>query len=68
MDDSAETLRKKIRNGQMEKIPYMVILGDKDMENQTVSVRYRNGDDLGSMSYEAFEALLREVVDSKAKK
>ena len=68
VDDSAETLRKKIRNGQMEKIPYMVILGDKDMENQTVSVRYRNGDDLGSMSYEAFESLLREVVDSKAKK
>ena len=68
VDDSAETLRKKIRNGQMEKIPYMIILGDKDMENQTVSVRYRNGDDLGSMSYEAFEAMLREVVDSKAKK
>ena len=68
VDDSAETLRKKIRNGQMEKIPYMVILGDKDMENQTVSVRYRNGDDLGSMSYEAFEAMLREVVDTKAKK
>ena len=68
VDDSAETLRKKIRNGQMEKIPYMVILGDKDMENQTVSVRYRNGDDLGSMSYEAFEALLRAVVDNKEKK
>ena len=68
VDDSAETLRKKIRNGQMEKIPYMIILGDKDMENQTVSVRYRNGDDLGSMAYEEFEALLREVVDSKAKK
>ena len=68
VDNSSETLRKKIRNGQMDKIPYMVILGDKDMENQTVSVRYRNGDDLGSMSYEAFEALLRDVVDSKAKK
>ena len=68
VDDSAETLRKKIRNGQMEKIPYMIILGDKDMENQTVSVRYRNGDDLGSMNYEEFEALLREVVDTKAKK
>jgi len=68
VDNSSETLRKKIRNGQMDKIPYMVILGDKDMENKTVSVRYRNGDDLGSMSYEAFEALLRDVVDSKAKK
>ncbi len=67
VDNSSETLRKKIRNAQMDKTPYMVILGDKDMENQTVSVRYRNGDDLGSMSYEAFEALLRDVVDSKAK-
>ncbi len=68
VDDSAETLRKKIRNGQMEKIPYMIILGDKDMENQTVSVRYRNGEDLGSMPYEQFEAMLREVVDTKSRK
>ncbi len=68
VDGSSETLRKKIRNAQLEKIPYMVILGDKDIENQTVSVRYRSGEDLGSMSYEEFAALLRDVVDSKAKK
>ncbi len=68
VDNSAETLRKKIRNAQMEKIPYMVILGDKDIENQTVSIRYRTGEDLGSMSFDDFNALLRDVVDSKAKK
>ena len=68
VDTSSETLRKKIRNAQLEKLPYMVILGDKDMENQTVSVRYRNGDDLGSMAYDDFSALLHEVVDKKLKK
>jgi threonyl-tRNA synthetase len=46
----------------------MVILGDKDLENQTVSVRHRSGEDLGAMSYEEFEAALKEVVDTKAKK
>ncbi len=68
VDDSSNTLRYKIRGAQTEKVPYMVILGDKDMENQTVSVRHRSGEDLGAMSYEAFEALLKDVVDSKAKK
>jgi threonyl-tRNA synthetase len=68
VDYSSNTLRYKIRNAQTEKVPYMVILGDKDLENQTVSVRHRSGEDLGAMSYEEFEAALKEVVDTKAKK
>ena len=68
VDDSSNTLRYKIRGAQTEKVPYMVILGDKDMENQTVSVRHRSGEDLGAMSFDAFAALLKDVVDSKAKK
>lgn len=68
VDGSSNTLRYKIRNAQTDKIPYMVILGDKDMENQTVSVRHRSGEDLGAMTFDEFNALLKDVVDSKAKK
>ena len=68
IDDSANTLRYKIRNAQMEKIPYMLVLGDKDMENNTVSVRTRTGEDLGSISYDEFSKILHDVVDNKLKK
>ena len=61
-----EKIGKKIREATLEKIPYMLVLGDRDIENKTVSVRHRSGEDLGAMSYEAFEALVKEVVDSKA--
>ena len=67
VDYSSNTLRYKIRNAQTDKVPYMVVVGDKDMENNTVSIRHRSGKDLGAMSQEAFFALLRDVVDSKAK-
>jgi len=45
----------------------MLVVGDRDMENQTVSVRQRSGEDLGAMSFDAFAAMLKEVVDTKAK-
>ena len=59
---------KKIRDGQMEKVPYMLIVGDRDIEAGTVSPRHRTDGDLGAMTLDAFAAQLREVVDSKAKK
>lgn len=68
LDDSSNTLKYKIRNAQLEKIPYMVIIGDKDIENNTVSVRHRSGEDLGSISLEQFESILADVVDNKLKK
>ncbi len=68
VDYSANKLGYKIRGAQTEKVPYMVILGDTDMENQTVSVRHRSGEDLGAMRLEELQAMLREVVDTKAKK
>ena len=46
----------------------MLVVGDRDIENATVSVRHRSGEDLGAMSYDAFEAMLKEVVDTKAQK
>ena len=68
IDDSANTLKYKIRGAQLEKVPYMVILGDKDIENGTVSVRHRSGEDLGALSYDDFAAILKDVVDNKLKK
>ena len=62
-----EKIGKKIREATLVKIPYMLVVGDRDIENKTVSVRHRSGEDLGAMSYEAFEAMLREAVDTKAR-
>ena len=68
VDARNEKIGKKIREGQLEKIPYMLVVGDRDMENKTVSPRNRAEGDMGAMSFEAFEAILKDVVESKAKK
>ena len=68
VDYRNEKIGRKIRDAQMEKVPYMVVVGDRDMENGTVSPRHRADGDLGAMSMDEFSALLHEVVDSKAKK
>ena len=68
VDYRNEKIGKKLREAQMEKVPYMLVVGDRDMENGTVSPRHRADGDLGAMSMEAFIALLKDVVDSKAKK
>ena len=68
MDYRNEKICKKIRDAQMEKVPYMVVVGDRDMENGTVSPRHRADGDLGAMSMADFAAMLHEVVDTKAKK
>ena len=62
-----EKIGKKIREAQIEKVPYMVVVGDRDLENGTVSPRHRAAGDLGAMSFEGFEALLKKVVDEKIK-
>ena len=66
-DLTGEKIGKKIRLAQMEKIPYMLVVGDRDMEAGTVSVRTRRGEDLGAMPLDEFAAVLREVVDEKQK-
>ena len=55
-DLRSEKLGYKIREAQMQKIPYMLVVGDRDMENGTVSVRTRSGEDLGAMTPEEFLA------------
>ena len=68
VDYRNEKIGRKIRDAQMEKIPYMLVVGDRDMENGTVSPRHRADGDLGAMSMDDFAALLKSVVDSKEKK
>ena len=68
VDYRNEKIGKKIREAQLEKVPYMLVVGDRDMEAGTVSVRHRSEGDLGAMSLEQFSAMLRQVVDGKEKK
>ena len=65
-DTRNEKIGKKIREATLEKVPYMLVVGDRDVENQTVSVRTRDGEDLGAMSLDAFcERLGQEVAEKK---
>ena len=68
VDYRNEKIGRKIRDAQREKVPYMVVVGDRDMENGTVSPRHRADGDLGAMSMDEFSALLKQVVDNKEKK
>ncbi len=65
VDGRSEKIGKKIREATLEKIPYMLVVGDRDMEAGTVSVRRRSGEDLGAMSLEQFAALLSDEVEKK---
>lgn len=60
-----EKIGYKIREAQLEKIPYMLIIGDKDVENKVVSVRSRKDGDLGAMSFGAFLSKVKEENDNK---
>ena len=64
-DYRSEKLGYKIREAQMQKVPYMLVIGDRDMENGTVSVRTRTGADLGAMTPEAFQALCLKQIAEK---
>ena len=66
VDDRNEKIGKKIREATLEKVPFMLVVGDRDMENGTVSPRRRSGEDLGAMALDAFAALLGDEVSSKA--
>ncbi len=66
VDNTNETLGKRIREVTMKKVPYVLVLGQKELEANQVSVRKRGGEDLGVMSPESFKALaLKEIVDKK---
>ena len=66
-DLRSEKLGYKIREAQMQKIPYMLVVGDRDMESGTVSVRTRKGDDLGAMTPDAFLSKCLTEIATKTK-
>jgi threonyl-tRNA synthetase len=65
VDDRNETIGKKIRNAQLEKLPYMLVIGENEMNAGTVAVRSRRDGDKGVMSVEAFLADIKTEIDEK---
>ena len=65
VDSRSEKIGYKIREAQLEKVPYMFIIGDKDIEANTVSVRHRKDGDLGAMKLDDFIAMAVEEIETK---
>ena len=68
VDYRNEKIGKKIRDAQLEKVPYMLIVGDKEVESGEVNVRHRAEGDLGNMSIAACAEMVSEVIRTRAKK
>ena len=66
VDDSSERLPKKIRNAQLMKVPYMLVIGDSEETAGNVSVRLRNGENLGAMDIDVLVTRLRAEIDSRS--
>ena len=66
VDDRGERMNAKIRDAQLRKVPYMLVVGDKEAEQGTVSLRLRNGENPGPTALAAFLARIRQEVESKA--
>ena len=62
VDERSERMQAKIRDAQLQKVPYMLVVGDKEVEAQAVAVRLRSGEDLGSMPLSSFLARVLDEV------
>ena len=65
VDKRNEKTGRKIRDAQLEKVPYMIVVGDRDMEAGTLAPRHRAEGDLGTMDFDAFLAILKDDVYNK---
>ncbi len=65
LDDRNEKIGYRIREAQLGKVPYMLVLGQNEIDNGTVSVRHRKDGDLGSMSVDEFVAKIQSEIDNK---
>ena len=65
VDDRNEKIGKKIRDSELKKIPFMLIVGEKEAENNEVSVRQRNEGDAGSMTIESFSQLIQKAIENE---
>jgi threonyl-tRNA synthetase len=66
VDDRNERLQAKIRDAQLEKVPYMPVVGDKEEQAEKISVRKRGGEDLGSIDLEKFVETIKKEIESKS--
>lgn len=66
LDGRSETMQAKIRDAQTQKIPYMIIVGDREQKDNKIAVRTRTGEDLGEMQVEAFLEKIKSDIESKA--
>lgn len=65
VDDRNERMNQKIREAQLEKIPYMLVVGDKEVENGTVSVRLRTGEQLPPLSLDEFKLKIKRMITNR---
>ena len=65
VDDSNERMNAKIRSAQLQKIPYMLVVGDKEVENNGVALRLRSGENPGPMALENFLAKARQDIEAR---
>ena len=65
IDDGGDRMNAKIRKAQLQKIPYMLVAGDKEVEAETVAVRLRSGEDLKAKSIDEFLSLAREAIAAR---
>ena len=67
VDARSETVNLKIRQAQLDKIPYMLVVGDREVAESTVSVRLRTGEQLASQPFDSFKQSIREAIVNRAK-
>jgi threonyl-tRNA synthetase len=68
VDDRSERMNLKIRQAQLDKIPYMLIIGDKELESSSISVRLRDGQDLGQQHLPGFKGRIKALIESRDSK
>jgi len=66
VDDGDERMQAKIRNAQLQKVPYMLVVGDREAAEETVAVRLRTNENLGAMPLERFLAMAQRIVADKS--
>jgi threonyl-tRNA synthetase len=66
VDDRNERMNQKIREAQLQKIPYMLVVGNREMETNAVSVRLRTGEQLPSMPLAEFKAKVAKLISSRS--
>ncbi len=65
IDNRVESLGKKIRQAELRKIPYMIVVGEQEEQNQTITIRRKIGEEMKNIKVEEFISLIADVVDNK---